>query len=138
MRERDEASGGNAIDLAPATPETLCEEVNSSSEPIMSAAGPIVPDAVRQIYQQLLPNNPRGIEFIFSPAFAKALRVPAERASLSYGVTTQQASEELRRLLTIKAFVADEEATKIGPTPLSKMDLPQPSRSLEANCGTSG
>ncbi|CZR60727.1 uncharacterized protein PAC_10623 [Phialocephala subalpina] len=77
-----------------------------------------VPDAVIRVYQQMLPNNSEGIAFLFGSRFSDALRVPAERVAIQYHVTKDDAIEELRRLLVIKAFTADEDATKISPTPL--------------------
>lgn len=82
-----------------------------------------VPDAILRVYQQMLPKSPEGIEFLFSARFSDALRVPAERVAIEYRITKDDAIEELRRLLVIKAFTADEDATKISPTPLSTQNI---------------
>jgi len=132
-RERDEMLGDNAIDLTQPTPKRQRKETNSKTATISSATTRAnIPDELREIYQQLLPNSPNGIAFLFSPDFSTALNVPAERAASSYGVTKEQAIEELHRLLALKAFMADHDATKISPTPLSTMNLPSP-LSLQTN-----
>ena len=82
-----------------------------------------------------MPDKPRGIQFLFSPAFSSAilvspyylknpktcanLKVTAEHVASTYKITQEEAIEEFRRLLAIKAFTMDENATKISPTPLS-------------------
>jgi hypothetical protein len=78
-----------------------------------------VPDAVLQVYQSMLPQNLEGIAFLFSSRFSEALQVPAQRVAIPYQITEAEAIEELRRLLAIKVFTADEDANKISPTPLS-------------------
>jgi hypothetical protein len=102
------------------------EETNSSKTP----AAPMMPeantnlnvpdDAVLKTYQQLLPENPEGITFLFHPQFSEALDAPAQLVATECGITKENAIEELRRLLAIKTFAKDELATKISPTPLSK------------------
>jgi len=72
-----------------------------------------------QTYQNMLPKNPEGRTFLFSPRFSEALQVPAERVAIRYQVTKAQAIEEFRRLIAIKTFMVDEDATKTSPTPLS-------------------
>jgi hypothetical protein len=78
-----------------------------------------VPDAVLQVYHQLLPKNPEGIAFLFSPPFFEALEVRAGRLAIKYQINIEDAIEELRRLLAIKAFTVDKDGNKISPTPLS-------------------
>ena len=72
-----------------------------------------------QTYQNMLPKTPEGRTFLFGPRFSEALQVPAERVAIRYQVTKAQAIEEFRRLIAIKTFMVDEDATKISPTPLS-------------------
>jgi hypothetical protein len=67
----------------------------------------------------MLPENPEGIAFLFGTRFSEALQVPAMRVAIQYQITKEDAIEELRRLLIIKAFTADIDANKISPTPLS-------------------
>jgi hypothetical protein len=78
-----------------------------------------VPNAILQVYQHMLPKNPEGIAFLFGSPFSEALQVPAERVATEYQITKEDAIEELRRLLVIKAFTVDKDANKISPTPLS-------------------
>ncbi len=72
-----------------------------------------------QTYQLMLPKSPEGRTFLFSPRFSEALQVPAERVAIRYQVTKAQAIEEFRRLIAIKTFTVDEDATRISTTPLS-------------------
>jgi hypothetical protein len=98
------------------------KEIESSrTSPTMSpaTATPSVPQAVLQVYQQMLPKNHEGIEFLFDERFSQALQVPAERVATAYNISKEDAIEELRRLLVIKAFTVDKDANKISPTPLS-------------------
>jgi hypothetical protein len=67
----------------------------------------------------MLPKTPEGRTFLFSPRFSEGLQLPAERVAIRYQVTKAQAIEEFRRLIAIKTFTVDEDATKISPTPLS-------------------
>ena len=78
-----------------------------------------VPDADLKAYRQMLPNNPEGIDFLFSSRLSEAVQVPAQRVAIQYQITKENVIEELRRLLVIKAFTIDKYATKISPTPLS-------------------
>jgi hypothetical protein len=93
----------------------------SKAAPTMSVAVTTigVPNAILQVYQHMLPNNPEGIAFLFDFPFSKALQVTAERVAIQYQITKEDAIEELRRLLVIKAFTVDKDANKISPTPLS-------------------
>lgn len=72
-----------------------------------------------QAYQHMLPKSPAGRAFLFSPRFSEALQMPAERVAIKYQVTKAKAIEEFRRLIAIKTFTVDADATKISPTPLS-------------------
>jgi hypothetical protein len=78
-----------------------------------------VPEALLRVYQHLLPENPKGIEFLYSSPFCKVLEVPANRVAMEFGVARENVIEELRRFLAIKAFTVDKDANKISPTPLS-------------------
>lgn len=78
-----------------------------------------VHDALLRVYHHMLPKNPEGIAFLFDARFAEALRVPANRVAIEYQITREEGIEELRRLIAIKAFTVDKDATKISPTPLS-------------------
>jgi len=73
-------------------------------------------DAVLHVYQHMLPKNPKGISFLFGLHFSEALQVPAARVAIERKITKDDAIDELRRLLVIKAFTVDENATKISPT----------------------
>lgn len=48
------------------------------------------------------------------------MKTGAASASLTYGLSVEQAIEEFRRLILIKTFVMDVNATKISPTAMSK------------------
>jgi hypothetical protein len=110
-------------DNMPTTDAALVTAKHQSKEaaPTMSVAATTinVPDAILKVYQHMLPNNPEGIAFLFDSAFSKAFQAPAERVATRYRVTKEEAIEEFRRLLVIKAFTVDKEANKISPTPLS-------------------
>jgi hypothetical protein len=124
-REREEA-----IDLTRDTTPVLKRQ--RRQEPHLSMTAQIksdpaainAPEAVIKAYQHILGSNLEAIAFLFSSAFGAALKVPAERVASDYHVTTEEAIEELRRLLAIKAFAVDTEATKISPTPLSTQTSP--------------
>jgi len=96
-----------------------------------------VPNDVVQTYQHMLPDNPDGIAFLFGPNFSEALQVPADRVALAYQVTKEAAIEELRRLLAIKVFTVDEDATKTSPTPLSTQNYPNHLSYFMLTCETS-
>jgi hypothetical protein len=126
-REHEESlSTDNTTDSTPASAK------RQRKEPKDSITGPattaltmslshttIVPNTVLPVYQHMLPKNPEGIAFLFGTRFSEALQVPAERVAIQYQITKEDAIEELRRLLIIKAFTADVDANKISPTPLS-------------------
>ena len=78
-----------------------------------------IPDATLQVYQHMLPNNPKGIAFLFNESFSDAPD-NVEDVAIAYHVHKDDAIEELRRLLVIKALTGDEDANEISPTPLSK------------------
>jgi hypothetical protein len=78
-----------------------------------------VPDAVLQAYQHMLPKNPEGIAFLFGSRFSDAIQGPSQRVAIISQVSKEEAIEEFRRLLAIKMFTVDEDASKISPTPLS-------------------
>jgi len=73
----------------------------------------------------MLPKHADGIAFLFGSAFSEALQAPAERAAVLFQVTEEEAIEEFRRLLAIKTFKVDEDATNISPTPLSMYEQRQ-------------
>jgi len=85
-----------------------------------------VPDAVFRVYQNMLPDNPEGIAFLFSSHLSEAVQVTAARIAIQYNITKEEAIEEFRRLIVIKAFTVDVKATKISPTPLSKQNNSNP------------
>jgi hypothetical protein len=85
-----------------------------------------IPNTVLPVYEHMLPENPEGIAFLFGTRFSEALQVPAMRVAIQYQITKEDAIEELRRLLMIKAFTADIDANKISPTPLSTHNLLNP------------
>jgi hypothetical protein len=124
-RESDDSSYSDNITITDTTPvpakRQRKESEDSKAAPTMSAVATLVnvPDAVLQVYQQLLPKNPEGIAFLFSPSFFEALEVRAERLAIRYQINIEDAIEELRRLLAIKAFTVDKDGNKISPTPLS-------------------
>lgn len=123
-RERDESLDNNIIDTDNSSPSAKRQhtEVNSSRANInMSEAGSIikVPVATLQVYHQMLPKNPEGVNFLFNSSFADALEIPAKRLAKEYCITEDEAIEEFRRLVAIKTFTVDQDATKISPTPLS-------------------
>lgn len=78
-----------------------------------------IPDATLQVYRHMLPRNPKGIAFLFDASFSDALE-NVEDVAIAYHVHKDDAIEELRRLLVIKALTGDEDANEISPTPLSK------------------
>lgn len=82
--------------------------------------------SLREIYEQLLPNPDNEIESLFSGAFSTTLQNTSARVAAEYRVTEDEAIEEFRRLLAIKAFTSDVKASKISPTPLSKEASKQP------------
>ncbi len=86
----------------------------------------------------MLPKNPEGIAFLFGSPFSEALQVPAERVALEYQITKEDAIEELRRLLVIKAFTVDKDANKISPTPLSTQNHPNHPSHFMLTCENSG
>jgi hypothetical protein len=73
---------------------------------------------VAHAYQQHMPAS--AINFIFSKVFSTALQKEASKARV-YGVSAEDAIEEFRRLLMIKVFTADVDATKISPSPISRL-----------------
>lgn len=117
-RELAESSDDDVVIVSPYKRHHM-ESKASNSALAMSVAALKVPDAILQAYQHMLPGNPKGIAFLFSPRFSEALDVPATRVATEYRTTKEKAIEELRRLLVIKVFMADESAHKISPTPLS-------------------
>ncbi|KAF8853886.1 ubiquitin-domain-containing protein [Acephala macrosclerotiorum] len=119
--EREEPEGTSIADTTPVPAKRRRQEPTSSKTALtMPAAATVinVPEAVLQVYQHMLPNNPEGIAFLFDSRFSEALSVPADRVAIQYRITKDDAIEELRRLLVIKAFAVDEKATKISPTHL--------------------
>jgi hypothetical protein len=124
-RSSDDSSYSDNITVTDTTPvlakRQRKESEDSKAAPTMSAVATLVnvPDAVLWVYQQLLPKNPEGIAFLFSPPFSEALEVRAEYLAIKYQINTEDAIEELRRLLAIKAFTVDKDGNKISPTTLS-------------------
>ncbi|PMD45493.1 hypothetical protein L207DRAFT_629947 [Hyaloscypha variabilis F] len=119
-RENDEITDSDIIDVTHTAPKRQRKEDNASKTAPMTSdiRGTSVPDDLLQAYRHLLPKSREGIAFLFSSTFSDALQAPAERAATLHEVTREQAIEELRRLLAIKVFTVDEDATKISPTPL--------------------
>jgi hypothetical protein len=76
------------------------------------------------VYEHMLPKSPEGRAFLFSPRFSGGLQVPAERIAIRYQVTNAEAIEEFRRLIAIKTFTVDEDATKISHTPIRTQNVP--------------
>lgn len=90
----------------------------------MSATGVIsASPEVIQVYQNARLST-QAISFLFSPAFSDALQEHAAHVRVVYNVATEKVIEEFRRLLAIKTFTSDVDATKISPTPLSKSLTP--------------
>jgi len=124
--ERDKTSTSKiTTDTAPIQAKRQRKESKPSkiaTPPTMSAAAPTnnVPEAVLPAYQHLLIRNPDGIAFLFSSQFSEAIQAIAKNVAAEYHISSEDAIEELRRLLAIKTFTVDEDATKISPTPLSK------------------
>lgn len=88
--------------------------------PAMSNGASVnVSDVVLDVYYQMLPNTPGGVDFLFGQSFSEALQITAERVAVVYKITKEEVIEELRRFLAIKAFTCDKYAVKISPTPLS-------------------
>lgn len=83
-----------------------------------------IPNDVLETYKFLLSSNTEGIVFLFSSAFTAALEATAERLVRGCGFTVEKVINEFRRLLAIKVFSSDEDATKISPTPLSMSTHP--------------
>ncbi|MAD84988.1 MAG: hypothetical protein CL912_18675 [Deltaproteobacteria bacterium] len=83
-----------------------------------------VPTDVLETYKFLLSSNTAGLIFLFSPAYINALKPTAERLVEEYGFGIEKVIDEFRRLLAIKVFSFDGDATKISPTPLSKFRRP--------------
>ena len=73
----------------------------------------------RESYCKALPNNAKGIAFLFSSRFYDALQVPAQTVAFAFDTSVDSAIEEFRRLIAIKVFTTDKEAEIISPTPLS-------------------
>jgi hypothetical protein len=123
-RENDDITDSDIIDLTHTAPKRQRKEDKASKTAPMTSdiRGTSVPDDLLQVYRHLLPKSREGIAFLFSSTFSDALQAPAERAATLHEVTREQAVEELRRLLAIKVFTVDEDATKISPTPLSKQN----------------
>lgn len=69
-------------------------------------------------YKDLLSRD--AVVFIFSKSFHDALRDKANNCPRIHGVSAEKAIEEFRRLLAIKTWTVDFDATKISPTPISK------------------
>lgn len=78
------------------------------------------PIEMTSVYDQLLPNNPKAIAFLFSSRFREALEEPLLELTSQYELKVEDAIEELRRFLAIKTYTVDTGATKTSPTPLSK------------------
>lgn len=69
-------------------------------------------DEVFETYNFLLFSNTVGITFLFGSYFTAALKATAEHFAAQYDVSTEKVIEEFRRLLAIKAFTSDCDATK--------------------------
>jgi hypothetical protein len=133
-REHDETTDSTNNNTAATTPvpsKRQRKETNSSKTPLaptpkMSTANTTfnIPSSVLKTYQQLLPENPQGIAFLFNAQFSEALDAAAKRVASEYMIAKGSAIEEFRRLLAIKVFTVDKFATKISPTPLSKQKEP--------------
>lgn len=91
----------------------------SDTATVYDAALDDLPAAVVQVYRnaQL---SADAIAFLFSSEFSVAFQDVVEEIGRVYRVSREQAIEEFRRLLAIKTFTFDVNATKISPTPLSK------------------
>ncbi|KAF2651102.1 hypothetical protein K491DRAFT_682473 [Lophiostoma macrostomum CBS 122681] len=73
----------------------------------------VIPSVSHRVYLDILPKD--AVTFLFSTYFSKAL---SGEAANVYGVSSNDAIEEFRRLLAIKAFTVDVNADKISPTPI--------------------
>ena len=74
--------------------------------------------AVHPAYDDLLPEAART--FLFSDTFSNALAGASRECSHIFNVTEGAALDEFRRLIAIKFWVADVDATKISPSHVSK------------------
>lgn len=72
--------------------------------------------AMLRLYQHMLP---KGITFLFSNRFTKSVKEKAQNLAFQFRLSKEEVTEELRRLIAIKAFTADEDGYKIMPTILS-------------------
>ncbi|PVH87533.1 hypothetical protein DL98DRAFT_581543 [Cadophora sp. DSE1049] len=69
-------------------------------------------------YQHMMHKIPEGIIFLFSTRFSNSIAATAHNLAMQYRLPTGNVIEELRRLIAIKTFTADEDGTKIMPTNL--------------------
>ncbi|KAH9212418.1 hypothetical protein DL95DRAFT_463987 [Leptodontidium sp. 2 PMI_412] len=69
--------------------------------------------AMLRLYQHMLP---KGITFLFSNCFTKSVKEKAQNLDFQFRLSKEEVTEELRRLIAIKAFTADEDGYKIMPT----------------------
>jgi hypothetical protein len=112
------SSDNTASDTNPSPSKRQHKESNASKT---TSTMPSVRSAtIKQAYQRMLPDRPQGVSFLFTPRFTRVLQQAAESVAIEYQITKEDALEEFRRMLVIKAFIVDTDATKIGPTPLSK------------------
>ncbi|KAL2070290.1 hypothetical protein VTL71DRAFT_13316 [Oculimacula yallundae] len=80
-------------------------------------------DISRKSYKHLLPNPDTGIDFLYSDSLSTVLKETSVRVAAEYGITEEEALEEFRRFMAIKAFTSDEKAKKVSPTALSKQAI---------------
>lgn len=60
-----------------------------------------------------------GVTFLYSERFDKVLRSTAIITASVHELAVEDALEEFRRFIALKVFIADSNATKISPTPIS-------------------
>ncbi|KAL5385215.1 hypothetical protein PMIN02_008943 [Paraphaeosphaeria minitans] len=92
--------------------ETIEEEWSNNTAPIADNGIP----GAHPAYKDMLSRD--AIVFIFSEAFHDALRDKANDCPRKHGVSAAKAIEEFRRLIAIKTWAVDIDATKISPTPI--------------------
>lgn len=60
------------------------------------------------------------VDFLYSERFTKALGSAAAAAAPMYGLTIEEVLDEFRRFVALKVLIADTNASRISPTPLSR------------------
>lgn len=74
---------------------------------------------IQEGFHALLPEQPKALELLFGCHLFDTLKETAQETTRGYRSSVEDAVEEYRRLIAIKAYVVDTNATKINPTPLS-------------------